>query len=113
MRWRALEVEGLGDHADRQDALLAHGAGDHRRRTGAGAAAHAGGDEHHVAAGELVQDLVERLLGGGPADLGPGAGAEPVRDRGAELDLAVGQAGRQRLRVGVAGRRTRRPRDAR
>ena len=100
---RALEVEGLGDHGHGEDALLAHGARDHRRRTGAGAAAHAGGDEHHVAAGELVEDLVQRLLGGGTADLGPRAGAEAVGDRVAELDLAVGEPGRQRLRVRVAG----------
>ncbi len=46
---RAFEVEGLGDHADGQDAVLARRAGDDRRRAGAGAAAHAGGDEHHVA----------------------------------------------------------------
>ena len=100
---RALEVEGLGDHGHGEDALLAHRPRDHRGRTGAGAAAHAGGDEHHVAAGELVEDLVQRLLGGGTADLGPRTGAEAVGDGVAELDLAVGEAGGQRLRVGVAG----------
>ena len=68
MRWRALEVERLGDDADGQDAHLARGAGDDRRRAGAGAAAHAGGDEHHVRAGEMIADLLDRLFGGGAAD---------------------------------------------
>ena len=99
---RTLEVKGLGHHRNGENALLTDRARDHRRRTGAGTATHAGGDEHHVAAGELVEDLVQRLLGRGTADLGPRPGAEPVRDRVAELDLAVGQSGGERLRVRVA-----------
>ena len=73
----ALEVERLGDHADGEDAEFARRARDHRRGAGAGAAAHAGGDEHHVRAGEVVADLVDHLLGGGAADFGLRAGAEP------------------------------------
>ena len=46
----ALELEWLGDDADRQDAELARDARDDRRCAGAGAAAHAGGNEHHVGA---------------------------------------------------------------
>ena len=53
-RFDALEVEGLGDDADGQDAALARHAGDHRRGAGAGAAAHAGGDEDHVRAVEMA-----------------------------------------------------------
>jgi hypothetical protein len=74
MRRCALELERLGDDADGQDALLAGGAGDDRRRAGAGAAAHAGGDEHHVRAGQVIVDLVDRLLGRGA----PTSGCEPA-----------------------------------
>ena len=98
---RALELEGLGDDADGQDAHLAGGLGDDRRGTGAGAAAHAGGDEAHVAAGEALDDLLDQLLGRGGADLGAGAGAEALGDAGAELELVAGLALLQRLGVGV------------
>ena len=98
---RAFERERLGDHADGQDALVAGGLGDDRRGAGAGAAAHAGGDEAHVRAFQRALDLFERLFGGGAADLGPRAGAEPLRDLEAELDAAVGGRGIERLRVGV------------
>ncbi len=72
----ALEHEGLGDHADGQDAALARRLGDDRRAAGAGAAAHAGGDEHHVGAVEVLVDLRDRFLGGAhwPTS-GMGAGA--------------------------------------
>src|SRR3546814_18469205 len=56
----------------------------------AGAAAHAGGDEDHVAAGQVLQDLVERLFRGGPADVGPRARAQAVGQAEAELAAAVG-----------------------
>ena len=49
----------------------------------------------------VVQDLVQLLLGRGTADLGPGAGAQAVRDRRAELEPLFGQGGRQRLGVRV------------
>ena len=97
----ALELERLGDDADGEDAGLARRARHDRRRAGAGAAAHAGGDEGHVRAGEMVGDLVDRLLGGGAADLRLRAGAEPLRDRHAHLDEAVGLGHGERLRVGV------------
>ena len=66
--------------------------GDDRRGAGAGAAAHAGGDEHHVRAGEMVADLVDRLFGGGAADFGLRAGAEALGDLQAHLDDALGAA---------------------
>ena len=72
-------------------AELAGDRRDHRRRPRARAAAHARGDEHHVAAVELVDQLVDRLLRGGAPDLGPGTRAEPLGDRGAELDAALAQ----------------------
>ena len=56
----AFELERLGHDADGEDAHVARGLGDDRRGAGAGAAAHAGGDEHHVRAGEMVADLVDR-----------------------------------------------------
>src|SRR5580765_368054 len=50
----AFQAEGLGHHADGQDARLAHRPGDHRSGAGTGAAAHAGGNEHHVRACQLL-----------------------------------------------------------
>ena len=98
---RAFEGERLGDHADGQDALVARSLGDDRRSAGAGAAAHAGGDEAHVRAFERLHDLVDRLFGGGAADLRPRAGAEALGDLEAELDPAVGGRIVERLGVGV------------
>ena len=46
-------------------------------------------------------DLLAVLLGGLAADLGVGAGAEPTRELAAEVELHVGVAHEQRLRVGV------------
>ncbi len=97
----ALEGEGLGDDADGEDAHLAHRAGDDRRRAGAGAAAHAGGDEHHVRAGDLVENFVERFLGAGAADIGLRARAQALGDARAELNAALGPGLGQRLGIGV------------
>jgi len=97
----ALKVEGLGDDADGEDAHLARGPCDHRSGAGARAAAHAGGDEHHVGAGEVIADFLERLFGGGLADLGLRARAEPLGHLQAHLNDALGAGGGQRLRVGV------------
>ena len=94
----ALELERLGDDADRQDAHLLGDARDHRRRAGAGAAAHAGGDEQHVRALDRLADAVDRLLGRGLAGFRLGAGAEAG---GAELDQVVRRRAVERLRVGV------------
>ena len=75
--------------------------GDDRRAAGAGAAALARGDEHHVGALEHLFDLVAVVLGGLATDLGVGAGAEPARELAADVELHVGVAHQQRLRVGV------------
>ena len=100
----ALEVERARDHADGERADLVLGdLGDHGRRAGAGAAALAGGDEHHVGALERLLDVVARLRRGGEADVGVGAGAEALGGLVADVQLDVGVAHRERLRVGVGG----------
>ncbi len=100
-RLPALELERLGDDGDRQRAELAGQAGDHRRRAGAGAAAEAGGDEDHVGARQRLDDRVGVLERGLPADVGIGAGAEPLRQLLADLDLDGGLVVLERLDVGV------------
>ena len=99
----ALERERAGDDADRQRTGVAGDLGDHRRGAGARAAALAGGDEHHVGALDHLVDLVAVGLGCGAADLGIAAGAEPAGEVAADVELDVGVAHEQRLRVGVDG----------
>ena len=82
-----LELERLGHDGDRQRAELAGEAGDDRRGAGAGAAAEAGRDEHHVGAVERLDQLVGVLERGLAADVRVGAGAEPLRQLAADLDL--------------------------
>src|SRR5690606_35020938 len=71
--------------------------------TGAGAAAHAGGDEDHVRALQRFHDLVAVLERRLAADLGVRARAQALGDAGAELQLQLGAAVLDRLRVGVGG----------
>ena len=97
----ALEGERPGHDADGQRAELARDLRDDRRAAGAGAAALAGGDEHHVGALEHLFDLLGVVLGGPAADLGIRAGAEPAGELAADVELDVGVAHQQRLRVGV------------
>ena len=97
----ALEGERAGDDTDGQRAELARDAGHDRCATGAGAAALACGHEHHVGALEHFFDLVLVVLGGLAADLGVGAGAETAGEFTADVELDVGVAHQQRLRVGV------------
>ena len=97
----ALEDERLRDDADRERAELAGELGDDRRGAGAGAAALAGGDEDHVGALQRLLQLVAALLRGGLADGRVGAGAEAARRRRADVELHVGVAHHERLRVGV------------
>src|SRR5207244_12857301 len=86
----ALELEWLGDHADRQRTdLLLGDLGDHRRRAGARAAALAGGDEYHVGALERLLDVVAALRRGAAADLRVGARAEPLGELVADGELDV------------------------
>ena len=97
----ALEGERPGDHADRERADRAGHAGHDGRATRPGATALAGGHEHHVGALEHLFDLVAVVLGGLPADLGGGAGAEPAGELAADVELDVRVTHQQRLRVGV------------
>ncbi len=97
----ALEAERLGDDPDGEDPAVARRLGDDRCGAGAGAAAHAGGDEQHMGAFERLFDLLERLFGGGLADLRTGAGAEALGDPKAELDALVGGRSVQGLGVRI------------
>ena len=97
----ALKAEGLGDHADGEDAELARALRDDGRSARAGAAAHAGGDEHQVAAAQRFHQLIAALFGGLHADLGQGAGAQALGDLFADLDLLVGLGEVKRLLVGI------------
>ena len=78
-----------------------------RATTGAppvpGAATLARGDEHHVGALERVLDVLGVVLGGLPALVRVGAGAEPAGQLTADVELDVGVAHQQRLGVGVDG----------
>ncbi len=97
----ALEGEGLGHHADREDAALARHPRDDRCCTRAGAAAHARGDEHHVRAVEMPGEVFRRFLGRGLADFRPSARAVALGDMRPELDAAFGAREHQLLRVGI------------
>ncbi len=97
----ALEGERPRDDADRQRSQLAGSLRDDRRAARPGAAALARGDEDHVRALERLLDLVAALERRGLADLGIRAGAEAARRGGADMELHVGVAHEQRLRVGV------------
>ena len=101
---RALELERPGDdaHRERSDLVLGDLCDD-RRGTGAGAAALARRDEHHVRALERLLDVVTRLRRRALADVGVGARAQALRQFVADVELDVGVAHLQRLRVGVGG----------
>ena len=100
----ALELERLGDDADRERAdLLLGDLGDDGGRTGSGAASLAGGDEDHVGALQRLLDVVAALGRGSGTDLGLTAGAEAAGQLLADRELDVGVAGAERLRVGVDG----------
>ena len=51
--------------------------------------------------GHAVREFIDRLFGGGAADLGPRACAEALRDLEAELDAAIRQRSVERLGVRV------------
>ena len=100
-RLPTLEGERLRDHADGQGLELPGQLGDDRRGSGARAAALAGGDEDHVGALQRLLQLVAALLRGGLADGRIGARAEPARRVRPDVDLHVGVAHHQGLRVRV------------
>ncbi len=97
----ALEAERPRDDADGERLELACELGDDRGAAGAGAAAFPGGDEDHVGALQRLLQLVAALHRGGVADGRVGAGAETARRLRADVDLHVGVAHQERLRVGV------------
>ena len=97
----ALEGERPGDDADGESADRASHAGDDRCPAGAGAAALARRHEDHVGALEHLFDLLAVVLGGLAADVRVGPGAEPAGELAADVELDVGVAHQQRLRVGV------------
>ena len=97
----ALEAERLGDDTDGEGADRLRDARDDGCAAGAGAAALARGDEDHVGAGERLFDLLGVVFGGAPADLGVGARAESASEVAPDVELDVGVAHQQRLRVGV------------
>jgi len=61
------------------------------------------GDEDHVGAGEGLLDLVAVGLGRLPADVGVATGPEAAGQVPADVQLDLGVAHQQRLRVGVDG----------
>src|SRR5690606_2242879 len=67
----------------------------------AGSAALAGGDEHHVGACESLLDLFLMVFGRAAAHLGVGSGAEAAGQVASDVELDVGLAHEQRLRVCV------------
>ena len=99
----ALEAEGLGDHAHRQDALLPCDLRHHGGCAGAGAAAHTGGDEHHVGILQRLGQLGAALLGGLLAHLRIGACALSVGELLTDLELISGAGGIQRLLIRIDG----------
>ena len=96
-----LELERLGHDGDRQRAKLGGEAGDDRRSARAGAAAQARRHEHHVGAIQRLNQLVGVLERRLAADVGIGAGAEPLRQLRADLDLHRRRVVLQRLQVRV------------
>ena len=74
----ALEVEGLGDHANCENAKLTRCLSNNRGRAGPGAAAHAGRDEHHMRAGQMLPDRIDHLFRCGAPHFGLRAGAEAL-----------------------------------
>jgi hypothetical protein len=97
----AFELEGFRDDADGQDAKLARGLRDDRRGPVPVPPPMPGGDEGHVRAGEVIDDLLDRFLGGTCAHGGPRACAKPLGHARAHLDAAGRLGLRERLRIGV------------
>ena len=97
----ALEPERPGHHPDSQRAKRPGDVGDHRRTAGTGAAALTRRDEDHVGALEHLFDLLAVIFRGPGADVRVRPGAEPAGQFPADVELDVGVAHQQGLRVGV------------
>ena len=99
----ALEAERQRHDPDGERSQLARDSRHHRRRARAGAAAFARRDEDHVRAAQRVLDLVVGLVRRQPADLRIGAGAEPLGQLAADVDLDRRVARLELLDIGVDG----------
>ena len=84
-----LELEGLGDNTDGQDAGLMGQVSNDGSRAGAGAAAHAGGDEDHISAFQRLGNGSPGLLGRLLADLRLGTCAHAAGELLTDLDLIL------------------------
>jgi hypothetical protein len=96
-----LERERLGDDTDRESADRLRDLRDDGSTAGARAAALAGGDEDHVRTAQGLFDLFGVILCGTPTHLGVRAGSEAAREFASDVQLDVGVAHQQRLRIGV------------
>src|SRR5262249_42787265 len=76
--------------------------GNNRGSTRAGAAAHPGSHEAHVRVGQMIDDLIDALLRGGPANLWLRAGAESFGHMRAKLDQPLFLRHGDRPGVGVS-----------
>ncbi len=99
----SFEPEGSGDHTDRQRADGAGDLSDDRCATGSGSAAFAGRDEDHVGTLEHLFDLGAVVFSSAAADLWVSTGAEAAGELTTDVELDVGVAHQQCLRVGVDG----------
>ena len=84
-------------------AQIARHLGDDRRAARAGAATFAGGDEHHVGALQGLADLHGMIQRRGAADLGVAPRPEAAGQLSPDVELQIGLAQQQCLRVGVHG----------
>ncbi len=98
-----LERERPRDDTDRERPELTRDLGHHRSAARAGAPALAGGDEHHVGALESFLQLVAALHRSLVPNLRVGAGAQAPGPLRADVQLHVGVAHEQGLRVRVHG----------
>src|SRR5262249_59630052 len=99
----AFEAERPGDHADGKRPERPGDLGDDGRAAGSCPAPFSGGHEHHVGAFEYLLDLLAVVLRSLVADIGVGACAKAPGEIPAYVQLDVGIAHQQRLRVGING----------
>ena len=98
-----LEPEGPCHHPDGQGADSHGDLGDNGRCTGAGATTLTGGDEDHVRALDGLLDLASVFFGGLAAHLGIAACTEAPCQLAPDVQLHIGVAHEQGLRIGVHG----------
>ena len=97
----SLEVKGLGDHANGEDAHLLGDVGHDGGRAGTGAAAHTGGDEHHVRVLQGLGHSGTALLSGLAPHFGVAARALPAGELLTDLNLKRRAGNGKRLLVRV------------